>query len=231
MLKRLTQDGIVSADEGLERLPEWASGNSQAFLVSLVFHVVLILSLAVVPIMVTVPEVFSFKPVSPVEEEPFTLIDEIAISDDPSTEVCANSNSESGMALSTAPVLAELSEIPSPSFDTQTIDATFDLTNQIEQAMGLVRSDVAVKGMTGVGTTGTDGAVDRVTYEILRAMEERPTLVVWFFDQSGSLQKRRQEIHDRFDRIYEELGIVARSKKDQPEKPGGRVRPVPETSG
>lgn len=220
MLKRLTQDDIVSEDEALPPLPKWANGNSQAFLVSLGFHVVFIMSLAVVPVMVTAPEVFSFKPVSPIEEEPLTLIDVVAISDDPSTEVGANSLSESGMALSTAPVLAELSEIPSPSFDTPAIDATFDLTNQIEQAMGLVRSDVVVKGMTGVGTTGTDGAVDRVTYEILRAMEERPTLVVWFFDQSGSLQKRRQEIRDRFDRIYEELGIVVRSKKDQPEKKG-----------
>ncbi len=220
MLKRLAQDGIAIEEEGLEPLSGWASGNSQAFLVSLVFHVVLILSLAVVPIMVTAPEVFSFKPVVPVEDEPLTLIDEIAVSDEPSTEVGANSVSESGIALSTAPVLAELSEIPSPAFDPPAMDATFDVSNQIEQAMGLVRSDLTVKGMTGVGTTGTDGAVDRVTYEILRAMEERPTLVVWFFDQSGSLQKRRQEIRDRFDRIYEELGIVAGNKKDQPEKHG-----------
>ncbi|MCC7338130.1 MAG: hypothetical protein IT422_23815, partial [Pirellulaceae bacterium] len=167
MLKRLTHDDIVSEGEGLVPRSEWASGNSQAFLVSLVFHVVLILSLAVVPIMVSVPEVFSFKPASLVEEEPLAMIDEIAISDDPSTEVGANSISESGMALSTAPVLAELSEIPSPSFDNPTINATFDLTNQIDQAMGLVRSNIVVKGMTGVGTTGTDGAVDRVTYEIL----------------------------------------------------------------
>jgi hypothetical protein len=32
--------------------------------------------------------------------------------------------------------------------------------------------------------------------------------VVWFFDQSGSLTKRRQEVRDRFERIYKELGIV-----------------------
>ena len=143
MLKRLTQDEIASEDEGLEPLSEWASGSSQAFLVSLVFHVVLILSLAVVPIMVTAPEVFSFKTASPVEEEPFTLIDEIAISDDPSTEVGANSAFDAGMAMSTAPVLAELSEIPPPAFGTPAMDASFDLSSQIEQAMGLVRSDVA----------------------------------------------------------------------------------------
>ncbi len=53
-------------------------------------------------------------------------------------------------------------------------------------------------------------------------MEERPTLVVWFFDQSGSLQRRRQEIRDRFDRIYEELGIIRTARgEDDASKPAG----------
>ncbi len=193
----------------------WLDGNSEAFLVSLAFHIVLILALAVVPVVVSNPEVFSFKPTTPIENEEFTLIDQIAIAEEPSTEVGANGEFDAGMALSTAPILSELSEIPSPSIDPPTLNATYDLSNQLQQAVGLVRSDTVVKGMTGVGTTGTDGAVDRVTYEILQAMEERPTLVVWFFDQSGSLQRRRQEIRDRFDRIYEELGIVTRSKEEQ----------------
>lgn len=228
MLKRLTQDDISSQqvdsfdgdDQHLEVQPlrEWTGGNSQAFVVSLVFHVVLILALSVVPILVVAPDVFSFKPVALVDEEPLRLIDEIAISDDPATEVGANSNFESAMALSTAPILAELSAIPTPTFESPVPDVTFDLSNQIDQAMGLVRSENVVKGMTGVATTGTDGAVDRVTYEILRSMEERPTLVVWFFDQSGSLQVRRQEVRDRFDRIYEELGIVGSSREEQAKK-------------
>lgn len=220
MLKRLTQDDSTSQqddsiDSDGQSRRDWPDGNSQAFVVSLVFHVVLILALSVVPIMVAAPDVFSFKPVALVEEEPLRLIDEIAISDEPTTEVGANSNFESGMALSAAPVLAELSAIPAPSFESPVPDATFDLSNQISQAMALVQSDSVVKGATSIATTGTDGAVDRVTYEILRAMEERPTLVVWFFDQSGSLQVRRQEVRNRFDRIYEELGIVNRSREAQ----------------
>lgn len=211
---------LQSTDENTNRRmwawfkDRWLDGNSEAFLVSLAFHIVLILALAVVPIVVAAPEVFSFKPATLVEDEQFTLIDQIAIAEEPSTEVGANGIFDAGMALSTAPILSELSEIPSPSVDPPTLNATYDLSLQIQQAVGLVRSDTVVKGMTGVGTTGTDGAVDRVTYEILQAMEERPTLVVWFFDQSGSLQRRRQEIRDRFDRIYEELGIVTRSKEE-----------------
>ncbi len=59
-----------------------------------------------------------------------------------------------------------------------------------------------------MGVSGTDGAIDRVTQEILQSIEDRPTLVVWLFDASTSLMRRREEIRERFDRIYEELGVA-----------------------
>jgi hypothetical protein len=231
MLKRLTDDmahreritdpvAIIPASfprDGLEqnavnRFAAWSDPDTQAFLFSLLFHVVVLLTLAILPIVSTQrDDSLALKALAPLEDEPFTLVEEVAVADEPSTEVGANSSDNSSMALSMAPVLAELSEIPSPSFEPPAINATFELSNRLDQAMGLVRSNTVVKGMTGVGTTGTDGAVDRITYEILRSMEEKPTLVVWFFDQSGSLQKRRQEIRDRFERIYQELGIVQNS--------------------
>ncbi len=68
------------------------------------------------------------------------------------------------------------------------------------------------KGKVGQGTEGAVGAVDRITFELLQAMEERPTLIVWLFDQSGSLHRQRKEIRDRFDRIYTELGIAQASQ-------------------
>ena len=201
----------------------WFDADSQAFVVSLLFHVVLILALAIVPIVVsTTTENLVFKASAPEEvEEEFTLIEDVAFADELSEEVGANSSSDTAQALSMAPTLSELSEIASPSMDIPQPNSTIELNNQIQQAVGLVRSDTVVKGMTGVGATGTDGAVDRITYEILRSMEERPTLVVWFFDQSGSLQKRRQEIRDRFDRIYEELGIIQESREARSPKKDG----------
>jgi hypothetical protein len=60
----------------------------------------------------------------------------------------------------------------------------------------------------GNGTTGAMGAIDRITHEILNSLQERKTLVVWVFDQSVSLNRQRSQIHDRFDRIYEELGVI-----------------------
>jgi hypothetical protein len=62
--------------------------------------------------------------------------------------------------------------------------------------------------MAGVGVTGADGAIDRLTQEILLSLEERPTLVAWFFDRSASLQTQRAEVLRRFRQIYKELGEI-----------------------
>jgi hypothetical protein len=216
------QDENLAEEQPDENAAPWIDADTQAFLVSLMFHVVVILGLAVVPMVADqLPSSVFLSAVTPLEaEEEFTLIEEVAVSDETSTEIGANSHSDSAMALSMAPVLADLSEIAAPSFDPPSVNATYDLNNQLQQAVGLVRNNTIVKGMTGVGTTGTDGAVDRITYELLKSMEERPTLVVWLFDQSGSLQRRRQEIRDRFDRIYEELGILSASKQED-----GKLKP------
>jgi hypothetical protein len=74
-----------------------------------------------------------------------------------------------------------------------------------------IAEDVIIKGAGSVGTSGAVGAVDRITHEILLSLDERPTLVVWLFDQSGSLKPQRESIAKRFDRVYKELGLVAAS--------------------
>ena len=66
----------------------------------------------------------------------------------------------------------------------------------------------AIKGAVGAVAPGAEGAIDRLTQEILLSLEERPTLVVWLFDQSGSLVRQRETIRKRFGRIYNELGII-----------------------
>ncbi len=62
------------------------------------------------------------------------------------------------------------------------------------------------------GTTehagGVEGAIDRLTFEIASSLKESPTFVVWLFDASLSLKKRRAAIADRFENVYKQLGIM-----------------------
>jgi hypothetical protein len=76
-------------------------------------------------------------------------------------------------------------------------------------------SDInAVSGIVAAGSKGsvdsikggTPGIMDRLTFEIEQSCKERPTLVLWVFDASGSLKERRDAIADRFDIVYEQLG-------------------------
>ena len=60
-----------------------------------------------------------------------------------------------------------------------------------------------------MGTTehvgGTEGAIDRITWEIAASLRERRTIAAWLFDESLSLEKRRSAVADRFDSIYTQL--------------------------
>ncbi|HWB13481.1 MAG TPA: vWA domain-containing protein [Pirellulales bacterium] len=52
-------------------------------------------------------------------------------------------------------------------------------------------------------------AMDRITYEILNMLSKGKVLVIWCFDQSESMKDDQQEIRDRIDRVYAELGLSA----------------------
>ncbi len=66
-----------------------------------------------------------------------------------------------------------------------------------------------VEAIDLVGTTehagGTQGAIDRIVQEIAASLRERKTLVVWLFDESISLEQRRDAVTKRFEGIYTQL--------------------------
>lgn len=220
------EDQAEAEEEPQTLLSSLTSGDSQAFLLSLIVHTVLILSLALIPILAEQrepPIVLTELPAADTPEE-LTVTEDLAFADEPAENMGANSIGETGMALSTASIVADVPSVETISTQIPTVTPNVDLSSRIQKPSGLVKSEMAVKGMTGVGTTGTDGAIDRITYEILQKMEEKPTLVVWFFDQSISLMRRRQEIRDRFDRIYQELGLV---QEDDQKKEKGKLVDAP----
>jgi len=113
----------------------------------------------------------------------------------------------------------KLAEVAAPTVDVMTVDV-LTVQEDVSESGELFSSEnflhtnakafapVAVKGSVGTGTSSATGAIDRLTQEILLSMEERATTVVWVFDQSTSLIEQRDEIVQRFDRIYRELAMI-----------------------
>jgi hypothetical protein len=208
-------------DDEQEGIMAWFDRDTAAFIASMVAHVSVILALASVTI-VTQPDLLSvFIDSKPIEENvpALDIVTEIAYSDDVSEEFGADSVGSIDMALSTAPVLSDISQVETVDFNMEVPDGNVAVSQTVQQALGLTQAPKTVRGSTGVGTTGTDGAVDRITYEILASIENQPTAVVWIFDSSISMVKRRKEIRDRFDRIYEQLGIVQKIKNEREGEP------------
>src|SRR5690606_9457972 len=88
-----------------------------------------------------------------------------------------------------APVEAELSEILTAIEPVSLISDMPAIDSDIEVLTAPnVNENMLVKGTGTVGTSAAVGAIDRLTNEILLSLEQRPTLVIWLFDESGSLQ-------------------------------------------
>jgi len=187
-------------------------GDSPAFLVSMLVHLALLLVLGFLPVVLPDNQITLSISTAPEEKiEELKLPEEFYFSDQVAEEVGANSVNGDAVAMSMASVVSEISAIPNhvdlvPQEDA---NVSIEINNAIEVATGLnYNANLAVKGAAGEGTTGAVGAIDRITHEILLSLEERKTLVVWVLDGTFSLVPQRNAIRDRFDRIYEELGVI-----------------------
>ncbi len=188
--------------------------DAPAFLVSLVFHLVVLLVLGLLTLAMPDHQI-TLVVAPPVEDLPIEdlqLPRDFSISDRLSLDVDTQAVGDFQMAQSMAEQVSEVPNIPSPIEITPVAHSRLDMNFEIQVATGHQFSDnVTVKGSTGEAVADVHGAIDRLTFEILRSLEQRKTLVVWLFDQSGSLKRQRQAIYDRLDRIYEELGVIEAS--------------------
>jgi hypothetical protein len=208
------EQGNAYDDEPLILRNEWV-----AVVASMLVHVIVFLALALVPINDREDDsvvVIATRPDYQLEE--IERIEKVTYSDMPQIAVGASSTADNAMAEASAQTFAEISEIPNPVDLEPTELGQIMVKKMFDTAVSPLDKLMTQKGSVGEGTEGAAGAVDRITFEILQSMEERPTLVVWLFDQSGSLHRQRKEIRDRFDRIYEELGIVQSQQRQQEEQ-------------
>jgi len=179
-----------------------------AWLVSLCVHLAALVLLATLAFLIPGENEFLLDATPDMFEEQL-LPEEIRFADETPPEVGALGDSTLADAAAAAPELSEVSEV------LQNLELV-SLVSEVE-AMEIdtpiltapnLNENMLVKGTGNVGATGAEGAVDRITNEILLSLEQRPTLVVWLFDESGSLQPQREAISKRFNRIYEQLGVL-----------------------
>jgi len=217
-LGRETTQSTGSDGDGDIGEPSWRDGGTSAWLTSMLVHLVLLVIVGLVGFFPPSADL-TLLLVAPLDSEPLLEIPlDIQANPLAAEQIGSESRTSLEAALSRAPKLADHSQIPTPELDVTDVGKVeLDLT--IDEAVGMhLDMDLPVRGAVGVATVGASGAVDRITQEILRSLEQRDTLVVWLFDQSGSLQPQRKEIHQRIDRIYEELGVLTsdESDRDQP---------------
>jgi hypothetical protein len=187
-------------------------GDAPAWMISMIVHMVGLLLIAFVSIIPPEPElVLTIETPEEEEVEELELPEKFMYEEQPTDLIGAGSMGGVEMALAQAPELSDISEVVPMETDIDGVEE-IEIDDLIKVSTGPnLNANFAIKGAAGVGVSGAMGAVDRLTYEILLSLEERKTLVVWMFDQSGSLLPQRKEIHDRFDRIYEELGVIESS--------------------
>ena len=204
------------SEEELEEESFLENPETTALIGSMLVHLIIILTLALVPLRLqSDPEAVVIVSPPKYDDQEVEMIEEVTYSEVEQTEVGANSVADSEMAEASAEMFAEVSEIPTPT-DLEPVDLGQIMVNKMfDQAVAPLDRLTEQKGSVGEGTEGAAGAIDRVTFEILKMMEERPTQVVWLFDESGSLHQQRQEIRERFDRIYHELGIAEKNGKKE----------------
>lgn len=186
----------------------WMGGMAGAGL-SVVFHLWLIFTLSGIVFndndmieMEPIDMVFTNPP--PPEPEVEVPEYELANPDDREMEVQKAVNARS--------VGLELTNKPTPeAAPVHLLEVSAELKSMpkydIPQGMEISKT-VVVPGTTGEGLVQLETALDRVTWEIARNLQERKVLVVWMIDASGSIVPQRQALAKRLKRIYGELGAL-----------------------
>ncbi len=200
-----------SRDVLAEDAPPVADQAAPAWFVSLVVHVVVLLGLALAgwqPIVTPPQRVTMLDPTVEPEPEFVEIRQEIEVSDDPADEIGGEPDRGQGEAASFAPLPAVEPVVQVDLPDVEIADVEVEVNDALA-ADSFVEPFSSLGGARGIGEARVAGAVDRLTREIVAALDDRPTLVCWVFDRSVSLAGQREEIAARLTRVFDELGVTA----------------------
>ncbi|HEV7280624.1 MAG TPA: vWA domain-containing protein [Pirellulaceae bacterium] len=193
-------------------------GDAPTWIVSMLFHMALLLGLAAIPSELVEPEPELMIVSQPIEEEE-QLIEIPDFAFDPFERELIGANGDelaNTVAESLAPMLDETFVEPTVDLAITTLEPLSEVNVRVEKAAAHSYSDtVVVKGDAGSTATAAAGAIDRITHEIMLSLDQRKTHVVWLFDQTASLETAREVFVERLEKIYEELGVIEAAGAEQ----------------
>ena len=192
---------------GEEDLP--VDADTPAWVVSLLVHVGVLLALALVGLAelpAPTPVVTITAP--PKADEILEIPQEVYVSNETSEEIGAQSNrNESASLEAVAPKFDNLPKVPVEIVEDIVADVSFEPLD-FDAVAPVVDDQAVTSGKGTVASTGSSGAVDRLTMEIKNTLDRGPTVICWLFDQSVSLVGQRELIAGRLDRVFVELGTI-----------------------
>lgn len=184
-------------------------GDVPFWAVSLLFHLILLVLLAKMILPAQEDQRVNLRIDNPPEAVELEELPPVVEFDDIiAEEIGANSELSIESASDQAPIV-DINNEDSVDINMPTHDFGELLSNNdVNEATAEEVTELSSIGSVGNSMQGASGAVDRITQEILVSLQERKTLVIWLFDQSASLMRQREEIQDRFGKIYEEIDML-----------------------
>ena len=179
------------------------------WMVSLVFHLGLILLLAKVFMPQSAPQAIGSinADTEDVIDMDELIPEEMDVYETDEEELGAEAEEELKAEAAATPTLEFVSDeteaVETPDFETGEIFAS-EFTSEVNSAAPTLET-VAVRGVAGRSLKNTSGAIDRIAEVIRDRMAEGDLMVVWLFDQSASLRAQRTKIAKQFDRVYQQL--------------------------
>jgi hypothetical protein len=205
----LTPGAAALVDVEVDRPAPLVDGEAAAWAASLAVHLLALVLLTAASLALPRSDAPIDLALQPLELDEPEVSHEFVSSDIIDEAIGALALGGEDGALAAAPQFSEQSMVIHEAELLEAPAERISIDLEMEAAQGPEFSDsIPVQGAGSVGTTGAEGAIDRLTHEILTSLEQRPTMVVWLFDQSGSLKAERAKVIKRFRRIYEELGVI-----------------------
>ena len=187
-------------------------------LVSLIIHTIVLLILGLVSFKdnrTPVAQIVAIPPRPDIEDPP------VEVELNPKIDVAINNIAlfESSPAPSASPSVAAQAPVLDTSLAAKADVSQIRIdspTIGLPDSMTLIEAvpDANVKGESRDIVDSYQEALDRLAQELIWMLDKGPVLAIWCFDQSGSMKDDQQEIRDRIETVYEQIGLVGRGKND-----------------